>query len=68
MADLLLRLWVKLTTFFAAGEEGQDMVEYAIMAAVISIAGIAMLALINPYLKSLFQDVVNTFASSDTGS
>ncbi len=40
-------------------EEGQDMVEYALLAALISIVAIAIILLIGPYLKDLFQDVVN---------
>ncbi len=40
-------------------EEGQDMVEYALLAALISIVAIAIIILIGPYLKDLFQDVVN---------
>ncbi len=39
-------------------EEGQDMVEYALLAALISIVAIAII-LIGPYLKDLVQDVVN---------
>jgi pilus assembly protein Flp/PilA len=40
-------------------EEGQDMIEYALLAALISIVAIAIIVLIGPFLKSLFQDVVN---------
>ena len=40
-------------------EEGQDMVEYALLAALISIVAIAIIVLVGPYLKDLFQDVVN---------
>ncbi len=40
-------------------EEGQDMVEYALLAALISIVAIAIIILISPYLQDLFQDVVN---------
>ncbi len=40
-------------------EEGQDMIEYALLAALISIVAIAVIVLIGPYLKDLFQDVVN---------
>lgn len=40
-------------------EERQDMVEYALLAALISIVAIAIISLIGPYLKDLFQDVVN---------
>ena len=40
-------------------EEGQDMVEYALLAALISIVAIAIIVLIGPTLKNLFQDIVN---------
>ena len=45
-------------------EEGQDMVEYALLAALISIVAIAIIILIGPYLKDLFQDVVNGLDSA----
>jgi pilus assembly protein Flp/PilA len=45
-------------------EEGQDMIEYALLAALISIVAIAIIILIGPYLKNLFQDVVNGLGSA----
>jgi pilus assembly protein Flp/PilA len=45
-------------------EEGQDMVEYALLAALISIVAIAIILLLGPYLKDLFQDVVNGLGSA----
>ena len=45
-------------------EEGQDMIEYALLAALISIVAIAIIVLIGPFLKSLFQDVVNALGSA----
>jgi pilus assembly protein Flp/PilA len=45
-------------------EEGQDMIEYALLAALISIVAIAIIILIGPYLKDLFQDVVNGLGSA----
>jgi pilus assembly protein Flp/PilA len=45
-------------------EEGQDMVEYALLAALISIVAIAIIILLGPYLKDLFQDVVNSLAGA----
>jgi pilus assembly protein Flp/PilA len=40
-------------------EEGQDMIEYALLAALISIVAIAIILLIGPYLDNLFKDIVN---------
>jgi pilus assembly protein Flp/PilA len=45
-------------------EEGQDMIEYALLAALISIVAIAVIILVGPYLQNLFQDVVNALASA----
>ncbi len=45
-------------------DEGQDMIEYALLAALISIVAIAIIVLIGPYLKNLFQDVVNALNSA----
>ena len=45
-------------------EEGQDMIEYALLAALISIVAIAIILLIGPYLKNLFQDVVNALGTT----
>ena len=48
----------------AEQDEGQDMIEYALLAALISIVAIAIILLIGPYLVDLFQDVVNAFGSA----
>jgi pilus assembly protein Flp/PilA len=45
-------------------EEGQDMIEYALLAALISIVAIAIIILLGPYLKDLFQDVVNALGTT----
>lgn len=45
-------------------EEGQDMIEYALLAALISIVAIAVILLVGPYLRNLFQDVVNALGSA----
>ncbi len=45
-------------------EEGQDMIEYALLAALISIVAIAVILLLGPYIKNLFQDVVSALGTS----
>ena len=57
------QVWLreKLSQLFAR-EEGQDMVEYALLAALISIVAIAVIVLIGPQLSKLFQDIVNGLA------
>ena len=47
-----------------APEAGQDMIEYALLAALISIATISIVLLIGPYLADMFEDVVNAFGSA----
>ncbi|MGI8967986.1 MAG: Flp family type IVb pilin [Chloroflexota bacterium] len=42
-------------------EDGQDMIEYALLAALISIVAIAVIILVGPALRGMFQDVVNGF-------
>jgi pilus assembly protein Flp/PilA len=61
LAEMRLRDWLKRLT---EREEGQDMIEYALLAALISIVAIAVIILIGPYLKNLFQDVVNALAGA----
>jgi pilus assembly protein Flp/PilA len=45
-------------------EEGQDMIEYALLAALISIVAIAIILLVGPYLDNLFKDVVNALGTT----
>ncbi|PZS04621.1 MAG: hypothetical protein DLM70_07680 [Chloroflexi bacterium] len=40
------------------------MVEYALLAALISIVAIAIIVLVGPYLKDLFQDIVSGLGSA----
>ena len=54
----------EIMTRLSEREEGQDMVEYALLAALISIVAIAIIILVGPYLKDLFQDVVNGLGSA----
>jgi Flp pilus assembly pilin Flp len=56
----LQRLLERLT----GREEGQDMIEYALLAALISIVAIAIIILVGPYLQDLFQDVVNALGTT----
>jgi pilus assembly protein Flp/PilA len=55
------QLWVleQIRRLTDRDEDGQDMIEYALLAALISIVAIAIIVLIGPYLKNLFQDVIN---------
>lgn len=62
MAQIALALQPKLQSLrenLFEREEGQDMIEYALLAALISIVAIAIIILIGPYLDNLFEDVIN---------
>jgi Flp pilus assembly pilin Flp len=45
-------------------EEGQDMIEYALLAALISIVAIGVIILIGPFIGDVFQDVVNGLSTA----
>ena len=60
----LQRKMQELIERLANREEGQDMVEYALLAALISIVAIAIIILVGPYLMDLFQDVVNALGAA----
>jgi pilus assembly protein Flp/PilA len=61
-AQIRAQQW--LEDLFKREEEGQDMIEYALLAALISIVAIGIILLVGPYLKNLFQDVVNGLNSA----
>ncbi len=46
------------------GEEGQDMIEYALLAALISIVAIIIILALGPFIQNAFQDVANTLQSA----
>lgn len=58
--------WVWATTRLQAcsREDGQDMVEYALLCGLISIVALAMVYLLGPYIKNTFQDLINAINSA----
>ncbi len=68
MTELVVQTQLKLQKLIARltdrDEEGQDMIEYALLAALISIVAIVMILLVGPTLKTIFQDVVNALNSA----
>ena len=66
VAGLELKLGDKLAGLVARSEqeEGQDMIEYALLAALISIVAIVMILAVGPYIQQTFQDVANALAST----
>jgi len=55
---------LKLVQGLFRREEGQDMIEYALLAALVSIVAIAIILLVGPYLDNLFGDVINALNSA----
>lgn len=62
MVELVAAQRIRLVELVQGGvarEEGQDMVEYALLAALISVVAIAVIVLVGPYLADVFGDIVN---------
>ncbi|GAC1623691.1 MAG: hypothetical protein NVS4B2_00810 [Chloroflexota bacterium] len=67
MTEFIVAQQLKLVDLVAKlreREEGQDMIEYALLAALISIVAIAIIIALGPYRKNLFQDVVNALGTA----
>ena len=60
MLNLLRRLW--------KDEEGQGMVEYGLIIALISIAAIAIILQFDTPLKTIFQNALNALTSGASGT
>jgi pilus assembly protein Flp/PilA len=45
-------------------EEGQDMIEYALLVALVAIVAIGVIILIGPFIGDVFQDVVNGLSTA----
>lgn len=48
----------------ASREDGQDMVEYALLLGMISVAALAIIVLVGPQISDTFQFLVNGLASA----
>jgi pilus assembly protein Flp/PilA len=60
-----VQMWLRdVLATLSRDEEGQDMIEYALLAALISIVAIVMILAIGPYIQNTFEDVVNALAST----
>ena len=60
MSDLMLKTWVAVETWFATAredEEGQGMVEYALILALVAVVAIAILFIIGNQVKNTFNNV-----------
>ena len=60
LSDLLLRTWVAVEAWFATAprdEEGQGMVEYALILALVAVVAIAILLILGQQVKNTFNNV-----------
>jgi pilus assembly protein Flp/PilA len=60
-ARMMVQTWLSTVT---RREDGQDMIEYALLAALIAIAAIAVIVFVGPELQKLFQDVINALQNA----
>lgn len=63
MNTMLLKMYVKAQDLMNR-EEGQDLVEYALLVALISLAAITTVGGIATKIDSIFQSISNTLASA----
>ncbi len=60
LSDLTLKTWVAVETWFATAredEEGQGMVEYALILALVAVVAIAILFILGNQVKNTFNNV-----------
>ncbi len=65
MNNLMLKLFVKMQTLMAR-EEGQDLVEYALVVALVAFGATAALKTLGGGLNNAFTNISSTLASSLT--
>lgn len=63
---MVLTAWTWLSSWqpLANHDDGQDIVEYALLCGLITLATLVLLLLVGPALKSAFQTVVNGLAGA----
>ena len=61
MNNLILNLWVKLQSL-KNGEDGQDLVEYALLVALISLVAIASISQLGTAINSVFVAISTSLA------
>ena len=65
MKDLMLKLYTKMQTAMAA-EEGQDLVEYALVVALIAFGAVAGMGALSTEINKAFNDISSDLASALT--
>lgn len=63
MKNMILKMYVKMQTLMAR-EEGQDMVEYALVVALIAFGATAAMSSLSSELNSAFNSISSKLASS----
>ncbi|MGB6975589.1 MAG: Flp family type IVb pilin [Terracidiphilus sp.] len=63
MDNLMLKIYVKMQTLLAS-EEGQDLVEYGLVVALVAFGAVAALTSLGSGLGDLFSDINQTLANS----
>ncbi len=70
MSDLMLQTWVRLQTLVAAAkaaardEEGQGLVEYALILVLVSVVCIALLTTVGSQANNVFSTISSSLASA----
>jgi pilus assembly protein Flp/PilA len=65
MSELTLRFWMKMQTLIGS-EDGQDLVEYALVVALVAFGATASLKTLGTGLNHAFTSISSTLASSLT--
>lgn len=65
MKDMMLKLYVKMQSMLAS-EEGQDLVEYALLAALLSLAAVAFLGDVSSAINDTFKNVAAELTTAGT--
>ncbi len=62
---MFTRGWIWTTTYLRmpTWDDGQDVVEYALLCGLITLATLVLLVLVGPYIKNAFQDTINAINS-----
>ena len=63
MNDLLLQMYIKMQTLICR-EEGQDLVEYALVVALIAFGAVVAMGALATEINSAFQDISSDLASA----
>ncbi len=63
MKNMILKMYVKMQTLMA-NEEGQDMVEYALVVALIAFGATAAMSSLSTELNSVFNSISSKLASA----